>query len=102
MKTVLLNADGDVSAYEVPNIVANNLMKYCSEFNKWLWNSVQAKRFHTKHGVCYNEKDFIEYLNVWIFPEEQSRVIETVGTFEFIASKQPLPDKYRDCEWFNF
>lgn len=106
MKNVLLSADSDVSAYEVPDVVANNLAKYTAMFNRWLWNDPNAERFHIKtgdtSGVCYNETDFVEYLNVWIFPGEQSRLIETVGTFDDIASKQAIPERYIECEWYNF
>jgi hypothetical protein len=106
MKTVLLSADGDVSAYEVPDIVANHLTEYCGKFHEWLWNSPHAERFHVtigdSHGVGFRETDFVEYLNVWIFPEEPSRFIETVGTFDVMASERTVPETYKDYAWLNF
>ncbi|MBH1940910.1 creatininase family protein [Mobilitalea sibirica] len=43
------------------------------------------------HDGIYNEKDFIEYLNTWIFPSEQSTLIET------IAYDKDIPLQYQCC-----
>ena len=100
LKYVLLSADSDTSVYLVPDEVANNLKKYCIDFcNKWLYQSSYAKKYHIGGSVCYNEKDFIEYVNTWIFPNEPSVLIETIG---WINSKADIPEKYRECKWFNF
>lgn len=50
-------------------------------------------------SVCYNENDFIEYLNKWIFPDKPSVLIETIG---WISSKADIPEKYKGCKCFNF
>lgn len=100
MKYVLLSADNNPSVYSVPNIVAENLRKYCIDFcDKWLHRSPHAKKYRRGGGVCFNETDFIEYLNTWIFPDEKSVLIETLG---WIESKEDIPQKYKECEWFNF
>ncbi len=100
MKCVLLSADNNPSVYSVPDVVAKNLRKYCIDFcDKWLRQSPNAKKFRIGGGVCYNEKDFIEYLNTWISPDEPSVLIENLG---WINSKADIPEKYKDCEWFNF
>lgn len=100
MKYVLLSADNSPSVYSVPNEVADNLRKYCIDFcNKWLYESPHAKKYHRGGGVCYDEKDFIEYLNKWIFPNMPSVFIETL---EWIDSEKDIPEKYKGCDWFNF
>jgi hypothetical protein len=97
MKYVLLSADNNPSVYLVPDIVADNLSKYCMEFcDKWLYESSHAKKYSIGGGVCYNESDFIEYLNTWVFPSKQSIMIET------IARDEEIPPQYQCCEWFNF
>lgn len=44
MKNIVISADGDRKVYSVPDVVANDLQKYCNEFcNEWIWNSPYAK-----------------------------------------------------------
>ncbi|MBH1940911.1 hypothetical protein I5677_08415 [Mobilitalea sibirica] len=44
MKYVLLSEDNNPSVYLVPDIVADNLSKYCIEFcDKWLQESPHAR-----------------------------------------------------------
>lgn len=100
MKNIVLSADGDRKVYCVPDIVADNLTKYCTEFcTKWLQKSPHAKKYRKCGGVCYNEEDFIEYLNTWVFPNEESVFVENLGWIDF-QSKLPAP--YTDCPEFNF
>ena len=100
MKYVLLSADNNPSVYLVPDIVADNLRKYCIDFcDVWLHNSPHARKYRLGGGVCYNEYDFIIYLNKWIFPNKQSKFIETLDR---INSEKDIPSKYKGCEWFNF
>lgn len=103
MKRVLLSADGDISVYSVPNEVADNLEKYCLEFcDHWLYESPDAAKYRIKMGetvgVCYSEKDFIDYLNQYIC-EETSELIETL-TNSF--SEENLPKEYTELPYFNF
>lgn len=64
MKYVLLSADNSPSVYLVPDVVADDLIKYCFEFcQNWLRKSPDAKGFRRDGVVCYDEKDFIDYLN---------------------------------------
>ena len=82
VKYVLLSADGEISVFSVPNKVANNLQKYCLEFCcNWLYQSPEAAKFRVQMGdtvgVCYDEKDFIDYLNQYIC-DEQSTLIATL------------------------
>ena len=45
-KYILLSADGPVSVYLVPSIVADNLEKYCLEFCiEWMVKSKEAERY---------------------------------------------------------
>jgi hypothetical protein len=46
MKYSLLSADNNPSVYLVPDIVADNLTKYCIEFcDIWLHESPHAKKY---------------------------------------------------------
>jgi len=83
----------------VPDTVADNLNKYCGEFYKWLLKSPHAEKYRIGRGVCYNEGDFIDYLNMWIFPDNPSLYVETLGN---IRDASDVPQKYKHCKWFNF
>ncbi len=99
MQNIILSADGDVKVFSVPDAVAENLEKYCIDFcDKWLWNSPDAEKYRTKHGVCYDEEDFIEYLNKYIFPHEQSMLIKNLGAVLY----KNLPDEYKLLPHFFF
>ena len=105
MKHVLLSADNCPSVYLVPDIVADNLDMYCIEFcDHWLRESPDAAAYRVNHGtcigVCYNEEDFIKYLNTWMFPDQPSTWIETLEIDP--NPDADIPQKYADCEWFNF
>ena len=101
MKNVIISADGDRIVYSVQNIVADNLTEYCIEFcDKWLKTSPHAKKYRFNGGLCYNERDFIEYLNRFIFPKEKSVFIENLGPIGI--DEVPIPECYKDCPMFNF
>ncbi len=100
LKNVILSADSQRKVYSVPNEVADNLEEYCNEFCcVWLVSSPHAKKYRKGGGLCYNEQDFIEYLNKYIFPEKLSSLVENLGWIDFSS---PLPDKYKNCPQFNF
>ena len=72
MKEIIISADGDSVVYSVPDDVANHLRKYCIEFcDKWMKTSPHAKRYRIKGVYCYNEADFIDYLNEFAFPRAE-------------------------------
>ena len=97
MKNVILSADGELGVYSVPDVVAENLAEYCIAFcNDWLRNSPDAEKYRHGSYVCYNEADFIEYLNTWVFPDEQSEFIKNLG----YCTKIPAP--YSQYPSFNF
>lgn len=71
MKRILFSADSEISVFAVPDRVADHLEQYCLEFcSNWLHKSPDAEKYRVKTGdtigVCYNEKDFIDYLNQYI------------------------------------
>lgn len=100
MKDVVLSADGDRIVYSVPDIVAENLEAYCMEFcSDWIWNSPDAEKYRTNAGVCYTEADFIAYLNRFVFPHEESKMLRNLG---WIESEEDYPEEYRDTPRFNF
>ena len=100
MKNVVISADGDRMVYSVPDVVADNLEDYCMEFCcKWLRESPHASKYRIDGGFCYNESDFIDYLNKWIFPNEKSILVKNLGWIGFDDS---LPEPFNTCSEFNF
>lgn len=100
MKEVILSADGDRRIYLVPDAVAEHLKEYCLSFcSDWLWNSPKADKYRVGDGVCYTEADFIEYLNTYVFPDCESRMLKNLGHTDF---GEDLPAEYKDYPYFNF
>ena len=100
---VLLSADGEISVYSVPDEVADNLEKYCSEFCcNWLHKSPDAAKYRVKMGstigVCFSEKDFIDYLNQYIFEEQLDLITSLTGVY--VGNE--LPEEYIGLPYFNF
>ena len=100
MKEIIISADGDSIVYLVPDEVADNLEKYCIEFcGKWMRTSPQAEKYRINGGYCYNESDFIDYLNKYIFPEKKSVFVKNLGWTDLGDN---LPLEYQDYPYFNF
>lgn len=100
MKNIVLSADGDRVVYSVPDVVADRLEDYCMEFCcHWLPDSPHAQNYRINGVLCFNEADFIDYLNRWVFPDQPSLLVKNLGWIEF---DQPLPEPYRSCPQFNF
>ena len=103
MKSILLSADNEISVFSVPNEVADNLEQYCLEFCcNWLHKSPKAEQYRVEMrgviGVCYSEKDFIDYLNQYIC-DERSRLITTLVD---VYDENELPQEYAGLPYFNF
>lgn len=101
MKNVLLSADSVPCVYSVPDIVADDLCRYCMDFcNDWIWNDPEgAKLLRTIDGVqvaYFDETDFIDYLNQWLFPEEKSELVREFDDYDEIT------DEYDALPHFNF
>ncbi len=100
MKHVIISADGDRMVYSVPNVVAEHLEEYCLEFCcTWLETSPDAAKYRKNGVFCYNEADFIDYLNQYVFPDEPSVLVENLGWIDY---DHPLPERYKNCQMFNF
>lgn len=100
MKKVILSADGDSTIYLIPDLVADNLEKYCLEFcDNWLRHSPQAAKYRTGDCVCYSEADFIDYLNKYMFPNERSVAVKNLG---WTGLGEELPEEFRELPYFNF
>lgn len=105
LKEVIISHDSDSIVYLVPDIVADNLRKYCLYFgNEWIWQSSDAAKYRIEDEdgeVCaaYNGADFIDYLNEYAFPEEKSVFVKNLGWTDFGRN---LPAKYKDHPYFNF
>ena len=103
MKNVLLSADDQISVYSVPDAVAENLKSHCMEFCcNWLRSSPDAAKYRVDRGgyvgLCYTERDFIEYLNRYIC--EEPAVL--VRTFPGILDAGELPEEYAGLPYFSF
>ena len=100
MKEVIISADGDSKVFLVPDVVADNLREYCIEFShKWMMTSPHAEKYRLNEGWCFNEEDFIEYLNEYIFPEQKSVLVKNLGWTDL---GENLPAEYQDHPYFNF
>ena len=100
MKEVILSADGDSIVYSVPDAVADDLRKYCIFFcDKWMKTSPHAQKYRSKGGYCYNEADFIDYLNTCAFPEQPSAFVKNLG---WTNLGKDLPAEYQGHPYFNF
>ena len=102
MKEVLLSHDDKVLMYSVPDEVADRLEDYCLEFSaNWIWkNPNGAKLLKNIRGIkvaVYGAPDFIDYLNGWIFPEQQSKLIKQLDYYEW-----ELPNEYKKYPQYNF
>ena len=99
MKNVILSADGDSKVYSVPDAVADHLERFCQDFCDWLYTSPDASAYRIGGGVCYNEEDFIDYLNTRIFPDQPSVLVKNLG---YVRWNWCIPFRYRRCPRFNF
>ena len=100
MKEVIISADGDSVVYSVPYAVANDLRNYCITFcDKWMKSSPDAKKYRIKGGYCYNEADFIDYLNEYVFPDQKSTFVKNLG---WTNLGNDLPVEYQNHPYFNF
>ena len=102
MKEVLLSADGKVSMYSVPDEAADHLNEYCMELcANWIWkNQNGAKLLQNINGITvavYGVSGFIDYLNEWVFPKQQSRFIKELDYYS-----DELPSEYNKYPQFNF
>lgn len=98
MKKIILSHDGDSLIYSVPDVVAENLEKYCLKFSDWLYLNKPKKNW--KNGAMhFGSDDFIEYLNKNLFPAEQSKFLVNIGWTDL---DENLPDEYKDLPYFNF
>ena len=97
MKRILLSTDGPVSLYEVPDKIAENLLKYCKDFLDWVYDAPETEHFR-KEGYC-SEDEFINYLNTMVEYDcfSESRFIKTIASSRLQISKQ-----YKNLPYFNF
>ena len=100
MKKVILSADGDSIVYLVPDDVADNLEEYCLQFcSNWLRYSPDAEKYRKDGILCYTERDFIDYLNAYVFPDCESKIVENLG---WTNLGDNLPERYKNYPYFNF
>ena len=100
MKQILLSADGPIRVYSVPDEVAADLYEWADRFRDWMQNAPEASCYRTVFpsgtiGLCFNEEDFIQYLNNVAFPEQPSVFVQEV-------EEDNIPEAFRSCPWFNF
>lgn len=101
MKKVILSHDSELEIYMVPDEVADDLDKYCWDFAaNWIWHGPESNKFlkdfgEGLRGAIFGAPDFIDYLNNWAFPSQQSKLIKKLGCYE-------VPEEYRDYPHYNF
>ena len=100
MKEIIISADGDSIVYLVPDAVADDLRSYCISFcDKWMKTSPDAKKYRINGVYCFNEADFIDYLNEYVFPEQKSVFVKNLGWTDL---GENLPAEYQGVPYFNF
>lgn len=99
MKNIILSADSESTVYSVPDDIADNLRKYCNDFYKWLKNSDDAENYRKNGILCFDETDFVAWLNKYVFPNQPSLIVENIG---WIQLDSDTPEKYRGCPEYNF
>ena len=100
MKEIIISADGDSVVYLVPDAVANDLRKYCIHFcGQWMETSPHAEKDKINGVHCFNEADFIDYLNEFVFPEQKSVFVKNLGWTDLGKN---LPAEYSDHPYYNF
>lgn len=99
MKNIILSADSAWVVYSVPDPVADHLREYCAQFERWLRTSPKAKKYRMGDGVCYDESDFIDYLNTHVFPEQPSVPVDNLG---WPDAGGKIPPQYENCPQIHF
>ena len=103
MAEVILSHDGEALLCQVPAEVAAYLDSYCLDFSaNWVWHGPENGRFF--HGIdeyavgaVFGTAEFIDYLNRWAFPGENSEIVRGLG-----CSYDEIPAEYADYPRFNF
>lgn len=104
MKNILLSADGEISVYSVPDDIADSLREHCIEFcDRWLQKSPDAARYYVRDpdgemGLCFDESDFIDYLNNFVCDTPSVLVERLTDVYEYAE----VPEKYKGLPHFNF
>lgn len=101
MKYIIISADGETAWCALCRmrrriIWRNTALSFC---DTWLHTNPDAEPYRMGSVVSCDEKDFIKYLNTWIFPEQPSVFIENIGQVE---SDADILEKYRECPVFHF
>ena len=83
MKKIVLSADSYPAIYNVPDVIADNLMEYINQFSDWLGNINNNHGYWVKiptgsYGLNYTEEAFIKWINDFIIIDdtEKARLIE--------------------------
>jgi len=103
MKEVILSHDSEAVLYSVPAEVAAYLEEYCWYFaSNWVWHGPENGKFlkplgKAQLGAVFGAPDFIDYLNRWVFPDRQSRMVKALGCYD-----DKLPEEYRAYPKYNF
>lgn len=100
MKKIALSADSNPAIYFVPDMIADNLMKYINDFFDWLYdkNNDHGYWIHLPNssdlGVCYTEEAFIKWINDFIIIDSEKSVL--------IEIKESLSEEEKTYPRFNF
>lgn len=103
MAQVILSHDSEAMLYCVPAEVAADLGKYCWDFAAhWVWHGPENGKFLQKmpngqYGAMFGAPDFIDYLNRWLFPQQPSSLIRSLGCYDY-----EIPEEYRSIPKYNF
>lgn len=103
MAQVILSHDSEAVIYRVPAEVAANLDVFCWEFAaNWVWNGPENGKYLRKisenqYGAVFGAPDFIDWLNRWEFPGQDSRAVKALGCYD-----DEIPREYSHLPKYNF
>ena len=103
MTPVILSADGPIRVYSVPDEVAADLHGWADRFYTWMQHAPEAaacRRVFSDGtiGLCFNEEDFIAYLNNVTFPDQPSVMVTELTA----DAPSDLPAPFSSYPYFNF
>lgn len=102
MAEVILSADDDAKIWLIPAEVAADLDNYCGDFAvNWVWHGPENGKFlrlmgSGQYGAVFGAGDFIDYLNKWVFPDRESKLVRNLGCYGY-----EIPEEYRDIPKYN-
>ncbi len=95
---MILSADNELKVYLVPDFVEESFDRLCTAFHRNPPKKL-LKEIRGTTVYCFDETDFIRYLNESVCGDEKCVYVETLG---WDYDRKKWPEKYRKCRHYNF